>query len=235
MTPRIEILAYDDTPLGPLCLRRRSTLSDPPQVVTEITLNHEFLMSSLHTDSEQALADISLALFEGDRLRVLVGGLGLGYTARAALAWDRVAQVEVVEYLPQVIDWLTQRLIPTAGELNGDARLRVTQGDIYERLLAPPSQSASAHDAILIDVDHSPEDQLASDNAAFYTPKGLMRAVEHLRPAGVLALWSYAEHTPLLDAMRDVLVDVQAHPVRYFNQHVHETFTDWLYVGRRGT
>ncbi len=230
-TPRIEILAYEETPLGALCLRRRSTLSEPPRVVTEITLNHEFLMSSLHTDSERTLAEMSLAQLPGQRLSVLIGGLGLGYTACAALASERVAEVEVVEYLPQVIRWFADGLIPTARELSGDPRLRISQGDIYVRLLGRPSKSQ--FDAVLIDVDHSPEDQLASNHAVFYTNQGIGLAVKHLRPGGVLALWSYAQHSPLLDAMREYLIDVEAHGVSYYNQHVHEEFTDWLYVGKR--
>lgn len=230
-TPTIEILAYEATPLGPLCLRRRRTASEPSQLVTEVTLNHEFLMSSLHTDSEQALAALALEMAAGDRLSVLVGGLGLGYTTHAALANERVGQVEVVEYLPQVIGWLREGLIPLADELNREPRLRVTEGDIYLRLLSPPA--GAFFDAILIDVDHSPEDQLASANAAFYTVEGLSRAAEHLRAGGVIALWSYAQHSPLLDAMQQVFGDVEARPITYFNQHVHEEFTDWLYLGRR--
>ncbi len=226
----IKILAYEETPLGPLCLRRRRTLSEPPQTVTEITLNHEFLMSSLHTDSERALAEISLKQLGGEKLSVLVGGLGLGYTAQAALACERVSRIEVIELLPPVIGWLREGLIPIAEQLNEDRRLQIRQGDIYAELLAEPT--SDRFDAILIDVDHSPEDLLAEANAPFYTAAGIQRAANHLRPGGILALWSYAEHTPLLDRMREVLIDVEAHGISYFNQHVHEEFTDWLYLGR---
>ena len=93
----LEILAYEPSPLGLLCLRRRELLSEPGVIVTEATLNHEFLMSSLYTDSERALARTALEMNSGDHLRVLVGGLGLGYTAREALLSPRVERVEVVE------------------------------------------------------------------------------------------------------------------------------------------
>jgi len=234
-TPRLEILAYEQTALGPLCLRRRLTVSDPPQVVTEITLNHEFLMSSLHTDSERALSEIPLSQLSGDGLKVLIGGLGLGYTAHAALASQRVTRVEVVEFLPQVIRWLEEGLVPLASELNGDTRLVIAEGDIYARLLGPPKELL--YDAILIDVDHSPADQLWDCHSNFYTTAGIEHAANHLHPGGILALWSYAEHTPLLDAMQQVqaLTDVQAHSITYYNQHVHEEFTDWLYVARSTT
>ncbi len=89
----LEILAYEPSPLGLLCLRRRELLSQPGTIVTEVTLDHEFLMSSLYTDSERALARMALQMHSGAELRVLVGGLGLGYTAREALQSQRVAQV----------------------------------------------------------------------------------------------------------------------------------------------
>jgi len=229
--PSIEILGYEATSLGPLCLRRRWTLAEPPRRVTEITLNHEFLMSSLHTDSERALATIPLGKLEGDALYVLIGGLGLGYTARSALADRRVANVEVVEFLPAVIRWLHDDLTPLAGELNAEPRLSLHEGDIYCLLLEPPT--GSLYDAILIDVDHSPDDPLSEANRSFYTVDGLSRASRHLRADGILGLWSYDSHTPLLEAMRQVFDDVQVHPITYFNEHVREEFTDWLYVGRR--
>ena len=76
----LEILDYVETPLGMLCLRRRELLSQPGTVVTEVTINHEFLMSSLNTDSEVALARRAIEWHGKDDLDVLVGGLGLGYT-----------------------------------------------------------------------------------------------------------------------------------------------------------
>lgn len=209
------------------------TLSEPQELVTEITLNHEFLMSSLNTDSERALAEIPLAEHPGQDLRVLVGGLGLGYTVRAALESSRVARVVVVEFLPQVIDWLHQGLFPLADELNADARLSVVEGDVYARLLSVPQEEP--FDAILIDVDHSPEDQLDPGNAPFYSASGISLAARHLRPGGILALWSYEEHSDTREAMKEVLTEVSAHPVTYYNRHVHQEFTDWIYTGRRVT
>ena len=134
----LEILAYEESPLGLLCLRRRELLSQPGTIVTEVTLNHEFLMSSLYTDSERALARTALEMHSGDELQVLVGGLGLGYTAREALLSGRVARVEVVELLPQVIDWLAGGLVPLSSELQEEMgkrrRLVVIEGDVYRRL-----------------------------------------------------------------------------------------------------
>ncbi|MDP3542992.1 MAG: spermidine synthase [Elusimicrobiota bacterium] len=224
-----EILAYDDTPLGPLCLRRRELLAEPGTVVTEVSLNHEFLMSSYNTASERALSSVALELTPGEGLDALVGGLGLGYTAREALASPRVASVEVVEFLPQVIGWLEAGLIPLAGELKADPRLRVTRGDVYLRLSEPP---ARLHDLILIDVDHSPDDRLTAANAFFYTEDGLAKAKRHLKPGGTLGVWSYAESSPFAGALRRIFREVRVEPVEFKNRFVGETQTDWLFFAK---
>ena len=84
-TGNLEILAYEESPIGMICLRRRELLSQPGTVVTEITVDHMLLMSSCNTASEEALAGVALAMHAGKDLSVLVGGLGLGHTADAAL------------------------------------------------------------------------------------------------------------------------------------------------------
>jgi len=224
-----KILAYEDTPLGPLCLRRRELLAQPGVIVTEVSLNHEFLMSSYNTASERALSSVALELREGEALDVLVGGLGLGYTAREALLSPRVASVEVVEFLPQVIGWLDAGLIPLAAELKANPRLRVTRGDVYLRLSQPPSR---LHDLILIDVDHSPDERLTAANGFFYTAEGLERAKRHLKPGGVLGVWSYAESSPFADALRGAFREVRVEPVTFDNKLVGEVQTDWLFFAR---
>ena len=226
---KLEILAYEPSPLGILCLRRRELLSSPGTLVTEVTLNHEFLMSSLYTDSERTLSQTALQMHSGKNLKVLVGGLGLGYTAREALFSDRIAKVEVVELLPQVIDWLERGLIPLSTELCDEQRLAVTQGDVYQRLADPPDES---FDLILIDVDHSPEERLGDQSASFYTKQGLLAARRHLAAEGVLAVWSYAESSPFADALRTVFEDVHVQPVTYDNRLIDQLQTDWLFFAR---
>lgn len=230
----LEILAYEPSPLGILCLRRRELLSQPGTIVTEVTLNHEFLMSSLYTDSERTLARTALEMHAGDGLRVLVGGLGLGYTARTALLSHRVARVEVVELLPQVIDWLARGLVPLSSELRvemgNNRRLVVTQGDVYERLAGPPDDLL---DLILIDVDHSPDERLGEGSISFYTTPGLSAARRHLAADGLLAVWSYAESSPFSDALREVFKQVRIEPVSYNNRLIDQQQTDWLFFARR--
>ncbi len=225
----LEILAYEPSPLGLLCLRRRELLSQPDTLVTEVTLNHEFLMSSLYTDSERALARIAIQMHAGEDLLVLVGGLGLGYTAREVLLGDRVARVEVVELLPQVIDWLRRGLLPLSSELRDARRLAVTQGDVYQRLAGPPDD---LFDVILIDVDHSPEERLNEGSASFYTVQGLLAARKHLMAEGILAVWSYAESSPFADALREVFKQVRVEPITYHNRLIDEQQTDWLFFAR---
>lgn len=230
MTPsNLELLAYEDTPLGPLCLRRRELLTAPGVVVTEVTLNHAFLMSSYNTASERALAQVALEMHGRADLRVLVGGLGLGYTADAALECPRVASVEVVELLPEVIGWLEHDLVPLSSKLKADPRLSMVVGDVYGRLASPP---AEPFDLILIDVDHAPDDRLGDAGGFFYTEEGLERARRHLAPGGVLGVWSYAESSPFADALRAVFSEVRIEPVSFYNRMIDEQTTDWLFFAR---
>ena len=237
----LEILAYESTPLGLLCLRRRELLSKPGTMVTEVTLNHEFLMSSYLTESERALTRIGLERLEAsDRSgagekRVLVGGFGLGYTAAEALKDASVAHVEVIEFLPQVIGWLRDGLIPLAEQLNAEPRLQVTHGDVYARLTGPAMVDPvpTTFDLIAIDVDHSPEDVLGDQSHGFYTLEGLQKTGQHLNSNGVLAVWSYDDNTPLLEKMKVVFADVSVEKVTVWNDLINEEQTDWLFFGRK--
>jgi len=232
MSSSLQILAYDDTPLGVLCLRKRELLSRPGTFVTEITLNHEFLMSSYHTDSEKALSRIGVEMHGGADLDVMVGGLGLGYTAKAALDTGQVRSLEVVEILPQVIHWLQDGLVPLSGELNEDDRFAAGEGDAYRRLACSPS---TRHDLILIDIDHSPDDRLGTVDSTFYSEAGLHSASQHLQVGGVLGVWSYEESDSLTAAMNQVFEEVRVEPVRHENELIDQVQTDWLYFGKRSS
>jgi spermidine synthase len=225
----IDVLACEPTPIGLICLRQRPVPGESGAVVTEITLDNQFLMSSENTESERALSSLALEMHPGTGLRVLVGGLGLGYTAHEALRSGRVARVEVVELLAPVIDWVARGLVPLSGELNADARLTVTEGDVYLRLSQPPQ---ARYDLILIDVDHSPDERLGSSNASFYTAEGLALAKQCLAPGGVLAVWSYAESSPFADALRAVFRQVHVERSSFENRIVLGEETNWLFLAR---
>lgn len=230
MSPsNFEILAYEQTDLGVLCLRRRELLCEPGTLVTEVTLNHEFLMSSYLTASEKALSEIALQMHQGGQLNVMVGGFGLGYTAAAVLTSARVKNCSVVEYLPQVIDWLQCGMIPLSEQLNSEPRLNVVQGDVYKKLSQSPVEK---WDLILIDVDHSPDENLGESNSGFYSEPGLREAKQHLAKDGILGVWSYAESSPFLDALRKVFDDVQVEAVTVYNNLINEEQTDWLFFAR---
>jgi len=230
-TTNLEVLAYEPCPLGMIGLRRRELLSEPGTVVTEITLDHTLLMSSCNVASEEALARVALEMHGGRALDVLVGGLGLGHTAREALRSPRVARLEVVEYLPQVIDWLAQDLLPLGPGLRADPRFAVVPGDVYARLAAPPPD-ARRHDLVLVDVDHSPDEALGATSGSFYTAEGLARAKRHLAPGGLLGVWSYEESPAFEAELRRAFASVRCEPVRFWNRLVNEPETNWLYFGR---
>ncbi len=228
MTPsNLEVLAYEESPLGMICLRRRELLTVPGTIVTEITLDYELLMSSYHTASEAALSICALDRHEGNGLRVLIGGLGLGYTAHEVLRSARVANVDVVELLPQVIGWMRDGLVPLSRDLNGDDRFRVVEADVYATLAAAPDRH---FDLILIDVDHSPDERLGERSSGFYTEAGLQLAKQHLAPGGVLSVWSYAERSPFVAALRAVFDRVDVEPVIFDNRLTEETETNWLFL-----
>jgi spermidine synthase len=225
----LEILAYEPSPLGMICLRRRELLSEPGTVVTEITLDHRFLMSSYNTASERALARYALEMHQGKDLKVLVGGLGLGYTARELLTSDRVAQTEVVEFLPPLIDWFCKGLVPLAHELRADSRFAVVEGDVYTRLSEPPQRK---YDLIVVDVDNSPDEHLGDGSDSFYTEEGLRLARKHLATEGVLGVWSCADSSHFADALRAVFGEVRIESVTFENRVVGEEETNWLFFAR---
>lgn len=224
-----EIVASEPSPIGMICLRRRPSASEPDGFVTEITLDHRFLMSSVVTDSERALAAHAFAMHEGRDLRVLVGGLGLGYTAREALRCDRVARVDVIEFLPPVMDWMARGLVPLAAELQADPRFAVIHGDVYQRLASPPDR---LYDVILIDVDNSPEEQLGDANDSFYTETGLAAAKLHLAEGGVLGVWSYADSATFEQSLGRVFRGVRVQPVSFENTVIGDIETNWLFFAR---
>ena len=182
-----DILGHARTSIGTLYLGRRM-VPGRADWVYEIQISGQLLMSSMNNYSERQLSTTALALHAGQGpRRVLVGGLGLGYTAHAALEGERVASVRVVEKMDFVIGWMNDGRLPLSAEFAVEERLEIVRGDIYEDLLGPPKDQ---YDLILVDVDHSPGDRLADGPGHFYTVEGQRRVARHLAPGGVLAVWS---------------------------------------------
>ena len=193
MSARFEVLDWSETPMGVISLRRRiePTLNVD---VYEVKLGDEFLMSSLFTVAEVALARLGLARASGTDLDVVVGGLGLGYTAQTALEDPRVRSLVVVEALGEVIGWHEQALLPGSADLVGDPRVRLQRGDFFAMADGDvgfdPVVPGRRFDAILLDIDHTPRHVLHPSHAAFYTRAGLAKLAARLHPGGVFALWS---------------------------------------------
>jgi spermidine synthase len=188
VSARFEELDYQSTPMGDLTLRRRREPTLDVDVY-EVKLGEEYLMSSLFTVAEEELARLGLAAVHGDALDVVVGGLGLGYTAVAALEDERVASLVVIDALPAVIDWHERGLLPVSRTLTEDPRTRLELADFFAVMRAEPVDDRR-YDAILVDIDHTPRHSLDPSHADLYTVDGLRSLRAHLRSDGVFALWS---------------------------------------------
>ena len=233
---RFEELDWCRTRLGELTLRRRVELVTG-DTVYEVKLDDEFLMSSAFTVAERELAHLGLSRAVGEDLDVLVGGLGLGYTAAAALLDRRVAQLVVVEALEPVIDWHERRLLPAAGAVVDDPRCRLVAGDFFAlaRTAALPALSASGgpFDAILLDIDHTPTHHLDSSHAGFYTTSGLSRLAGALTADGVFGLWSDEPATARFAAhLGGAFQSVEEHEVRFPNPLTGGTSANTVYVAQ---
>ena len=221
MSPLFEELDYQETPLGPLSLRRRRQLQLDVDVV-EVILGEEHLMSDLFTASEEALARLALAEVTARAPRVLVGGLGLGYTAAAALDHAPAAAVTVIDYLAPVIAWHRQGILPIGRRLADEPRCRLVEGDFFALAAAgaglDPTRPGQRFDAVLLDIDHSPDFHLNPSHAGFYGPAGLARLAGQLTAGGVFALWSNDRPDPAFtDRLAGVFAHARAAEVRFPN------------------
>lgn len=232
MITRFEELDWQPTPIGDLTLRRRTEPS-VGQEIYEVRLGEEYLMSSLFTVAEEALASLSLGAVEGEELSVLVGGLGLGYTAVAALRDERVRSLTVVDRLGAVIGWHERMLLPVSAQLVGDPRTELIEDDFFALMRAEPAEGLRGYSAILLDVDHSPRHQLDPTHADLYDAAGLRALDRHLAPRGVFGLWS--DDPPdddFLVELRAVFDDVAAHIVDFDNPITEGVSSNTVYVAR---
>jgi len=234
---RFEEIDWQQTPMGEISLRRR--LEPSLQVdVYEVKLGEEFLMSSLFTVAEVELARLGLAAVgqggdDGESLDVVVGGLGLGYTAVAALEDARVRSLTVVEALGPVISWHERQLLPDTASLTDDPRTTLLEGDFFA--LARQGRGfgdapALLH-AVLLDIDHTPHHVLHPSHADLYTRDGLSRLAATLHPGGVFALWSDDPPEDAFTALlAEVFADVTAHEVSFANPLTGGTSSNSVYV-----
>jgi spermidine synthase len=236
MSVNFEELDYQRTPLGELILRRRCALGIGGREVFEVQLNEEFLMSSLFHEGEVALADLGLSRLEGEKWDVVVGGLGLGYTAAAVLKYNQVARMIVVEALSPVIDWHQRKLVPNGALLLNDSRCHYYHDDFFalaRRDGFDPDNPSHLFDAILLDIDHTPDALLNPAHADFYSKEGMIRLRSFLRPRGVFGLWSNdVPEKGFLAILSSVFDQVDGHIVEFENPIQGKTSENGVYIAQ---
>lgn len=237
MSARFEELGWQKMPMGEISLRRRFDLSVGADVY-EVKLDDEYVMSSLFTVAERELARLGLARTHGADLDVVVGGLGLGYTAQEVLQDNRIRSLSVIEYSEAVIDWHERDLLPDTTGLAADSRVTVVHADFFAAAMSPagftPADPGRTYDAILLDIDHSPRHVLDQPHSAFYTYDGLHASSAHLVPGGTFAMWSDDppddDFCSLLEA---VFTDVEAQQVWFDNPLTRDRSANTIYLATR--
>ncbi len=239
MTFEFKELDYQQTPLGEISLRRRSEPKLQGKVVFEVKLGDEFLMSSLFPEAEIQLSKLGLSTLAGDDLDVVVGGLGLGYTAAAALQFSSVRSLLVIDVMQAVIDWHQRGLVPLGEQLTSDPRCQIQQADFFA-MIADGSdgfrQSGSirpAH-AILLDIDHSPAHWLNPENSTFYTSQGLNHLVNKLHPGGLFGLWSNdPPDDQFMNLLDSVFESAKSHIVTFANPYSGGESQNTVYLAHK--
>lgn len=205
---------------GELVLRRRG------DGALELRVNGVFVMDDQETSSETLLASAALATVAAPD-RVLVGGLGLGYTVRALLDDPRVGEIVVAEIEPELVAWMHSGLIPS---VLGDQRVTVQVGDVRAVVAVVPDGTL---DAILLDVDNGPDFLVYNENSAIYTSSFLLGCRAKLRAGGALTVWSSSPSAALESAVAAVFGACAVTPVPVALQGRAETY--YVYQGSFST
>jgi spermidine synthase len=239
MKVEFEELDFQHTPLGDISLRRRSELRLGGKIVYEVKLGDEFLMSSLFTAGETQLAKLALAALDGEGLDVVIGGLGLGYTAAAALEDPSVASLMVIELTEAVIDWHRRGLVPIGQVLASNPRCTLVHADFFQLAASSDggfhrAEPARRVDAVMLDIDHSPSHWLNAGNSSFYTPEGLQCLAEKLRAGGIFGLWSNdPPDVDFMGVLDTVFESSQSHIVRFANPYTGGESSSTVYLARK--
>lgn len=240
MSLMYEELDFRSTPIGDLMLRRRRSIQLGGLDIYEVKLGAYFLMSSLFHEAEVQLATLGLEDLDKKDLDVVVGGLGLGYTAVSALENDRVASLVVVEYLKGVIEWHQNGLVPLGKVLTADPRCKFVNADFFamSRDVSKSfdlSNPEKKHDAILLDIDHTPTRVLTQTNTRFYTEEGLEELAQHLNPGGVFGLWADGRpEEAFTNRLDSVFENAEAHTIEFDNPLTGGSSEGAVYLARTG-
>jgi spermidine synthase len=236
VSARFEVLDTCRTGMGELMLRRRLDPISGADLF-EVKLGDEFLMSSLFTAAEVAVARLALDVLSGAELNVAVGGLGLGYTAQTVLDDTRVSSLVVVEALDPVIDWHERGLVPVSVSSNSDVRCRLVHGDFFAMMrgsgLDPDVPDRRFH-AIVVDIDHSPRHLLHASHGWFYESEGAQRVADRLHHGGVFTLWSNdPPDEEYVAVLGKTFHSVEATVVTFANPLQDRDATNTVYVARK--
>ena len=238
MILNFEELDYRQTPIGDLMLRRRRMPQFGDVDIYEVKLGEDFLMTSLFHEAESQLSILGLAATKGENLDVVVGGLGLGHTAVDALVDPRVSSLVVIEFLEGVLSWHQNEIVPMGKTLMDDPRCKLVHADFFERARDvdssfDPADRAKKHDAILLDIDHTPTNVLHQTNTHFYTEEGLTELAQHLKPGGIFAMWADgAPEEYFTEHLRKVFASAEQHTIEFDNPITRGTSVGAVYVAR---
>jgi len=237
MSQIFEELDYEKTPLGELSLRKRTEPKLDNVLIYEVKLGDEFLMSSLFVEAEERLSTLGLERLKqnGHRqdLNVVVGGLGLGYTALKAVQEPDVGRLRTIDVMKPVIRWHQQGLLPIGDELAVNPKSELIHADFFA--VATDEKVGMLEDtqvhAILLDIDHSPSHWLNEGNSGFYNHESLLKMKNKIVDGGVFGLWSNerpdSEFTKLLN---QVFRDTEQHVVSFPNPYSGGESINSVYV-----
>ena len=217
-----DVVARAESERGEVVVRRRP---GPEDAVLERRVNGVFVMDTAETGTERRLARATLAGVDHPR-RILVGGLGLGFTLTELLADPRVQEVLVAEIEPAVVEWMLAGVLPGADQL-ADPRVQVVVADVRD---LATELADGAYDVVLLDVDNGPDFLVHEGNAALYQPGFLARCRDLLAPGGALAVWSSTGSPALEAAMREVFGGCDVTPVAVDLQGRDERY--WLFTSK---
>jgi len=212
-------------PRGEVVLRRRSSTE---AVVEELIVNGAFAMDSTDTWTERRLAQV--ALTGSHPRRVLVGGLGLGYTAAELLATD-VEHLDVVEIEDCLVDWAYAGLTPTLAAVAGDPRVRLHVDDAIAVLAGRRPGPQGPWDAIVLDIDNGPDFLIHGANSALYTEPNLAAAYAALSGGGTLAIWCQGPAPELLATLQHLSPTARPNP--YQRVCDNDTATTEIYTATK--
>jgi spermidine synthase len=219
-------LARATSQRGEIVLRERHDDEDAGTAVIELRVNGVYVMDSMETNAEEALALTALEHVE-DPKAVVVGGLGLGYTAHAVLTDARVEQLAVVEIEEALVEWMRDGTVPHGPAFLADERVKVVTADIRQAV----AEAVQKYDLVLLDVDNGPGHLVLESNAPVYEAPFLQDVRNLLRPGGAVAVWSSAQAPQLSDEMVAVFGDVEPLPIGVDLQGRAEQY--WLYLAHR--